>query len=233
MRLSMTEGQGRPLQPDDPVQARTRHGRSGVLLVLVPGMGMTGADFDTQGLSSAVRERGWTVTIATVDPGPDAYLDGSVETRLLAGINEVRHASGADRVWLAGISLGCQAILRCVRLQPELAEGLILLTPYLASTGLIAEVGRTGGLRRWSAANPDAGHTERSLLHWLATASLIEAPRLFLGGAHGDRFAATTELLAALLPADQVVRVAGRHDWASWRALWGRVLDRNPFGVSA
>ena len=98
-------------------------------------------DFDAKGLIWAgVEMRHWPVTTAVVDPGPDSYLDGSVEARLLDGISQARDAVLPNRLWLAGISLGCQGVLRCVRAQPDLAEGVILLTPYLANTGLIAQI---------------------------------------------------------------------------------------------
>jgi pimeloyl-ACP methyl ester carboxylesterase len=207
----------------------TPSARPDILLVMVPGMGMVAADFAAQGLTPAVEQRGWPVAVVTADPGPDAYLDGSVETRLLRHIEDARHATGANRVWLAGISLGCQGILRCVRQRPGLAEGVILLTPYLANTGLIAEVTRTGGLLRWSAANTACEDAERTLLRWLAATPVADLPRILVGRAQADRFAATATLLADLLPAEQITSVPGAHDWASWRALWDLILQRNPF----
>lgn len=203
------------------------------LLVMVPGMGMAAADFDAEGLTGFARERNWPVSIAVVDPGPDAYLDGSLEIRLLDGIAVARRDAGATRVWLAGISLGCQAILRCVRVRPDLATGLILLTPYLASTGLVAEVARAGGIRKWSLANLGRKEPERALLAWLATTPPGTLPPILVGRALGDRFAATAAMLADLLPDDQFTSVPGGHDWTSWRALWRLILDRNPFEPKA
>jgi pimeloyl-ACP methyl ester carboxylesterase len=199
-----------------------------VLLVMVPGMGIGAADFHTQGLIGAVERRHPGIAIATVDPGVDAYLDGSVEVRMMDGIAEARRG-GPKRLWLAGISLGCQAILRCVRAQPDLAEGLILLTPYLASTGLIAEISRSGGLREWWAANVPGSEPDRALLNWLATMPLTAMPQMFVGRADSDRFATTATMLAKLLPADHVTSVAGEHDWLSWRTLWGMILEQDPF----
>jgi pimeloyl-ACP methyl ester carboxylesterase len=197
-----------------------------ILLVMVPGMGMRAGDFRSHGLIAAVEQRQWPVLTGVVDPGPDSYLDGSVEDRLLDGIANARRTTCASRVWLAGISLGCQAILRCVRARPDMAEGLLLLTPYLASTGLIAEVSRAGGLRNWADPGGEKAPDE-AFLRWLATAQL---PRTLVGCSTGDRFASTAIMLAGLLPADDVVRVAGEHDWAAWRLLWRLVLDRDPFG---
>jgi pimeloyl-ACP methyl ester carboxylesterase len=201
-----------------------------ILLVMVPGMGMKAGDFAANGLIDEVRRRGWPIAVTTLDPGLDAYLDGSIETRLLDVIAAARRDTGTQRIWLAGISLGCQAILRCVRMRPDLAEEAILLTPYLASTGLIAEVGRAGGLRRWSASAMRRNEPERALLTWLATTPPGRLPRIMVGHAQGDRFATTATLLADLLPADRLASVAGAHDWASWRVLWRLILDRNPFG---
>lgn len=200
------------------------------LLLMVPGMGMQEADFHAQGMVAAVERRGWPMAVAVVDPGADAYLDGSVETRLLDGIAKARRAAGVQRVWLAGISLGCQGILRCVRAQPDLAEGLLLITPYLANTGVIAEVSRAGGLRSWAAVNNGRNESERALLRWLATTRLSGLPRIKVGRALGDRFAATAALLAELIPAGQVVSVPGEHDWTSWSALWHLMLEQDPFG---
>jgi pimeloyl-ACP methyl ester carboxylesterase len=199
------------------------------LLIMVPGMSMTAGDFVANGLVDAVKQRHWPVTVAIVDPGLDAYLDGSVESRLLEGIARAQRDAGAKYIWLAGISLGCQAILRCVKRQPDLARGLILLTPYLASTGLIAETARAGGLRRWSTSAARRDEPERALLTWLASMPCGGLPRILVGSALSDRFATTASMLADLLPANRFTTVPGAHDWASWRVLWRLILDQDPF----
>jgi hypothetical protein len=70
-------------------------------------------------------------------------------------------------------------------------------------------------------------------LAWLATTPLGELPRMLVGHALGDRFAATAAIMAELLPADRAVSVAGEHDWTSWQQLWRLMLERDPFGQSA
>lgn len=215
--------------PAHDVGHRRQGPRKEVLLVMVPGMGITGGDFDAKGLTGTVSKCGWPVTTAVVDPGPNSYLDGSVEARLLDGISRARDAVMPNRLWLAGISLGCQGVLRCVRARPDLAEGVILLTPYLANTGLIAQISATGGLQSWAVSRADRDNPEHGLLTWLATTPPSRLPRIFLGRALGDRFVATATLLRDLLPPEQVVDVAGKHDWKSWQALWRLILDRNPF----
>lgn len=202
-------------------------GDKDIVLVMVPGMGMREADFHTRGLVAAVQQSGLPVVCVPLDPGSDSYLDGSVEARLLEGIDAAQRVTGAGRVWLAGISLGCQAILRCVRSRADLAEGLLLLTPYLGSTGLIAEIIRAGGLRPWAAANQDRSQPDRAFLTWLATTPL---PPTLVGRAQQDRFATTATLLTELLPPGRLVSVPGEHDWTSWDRLWRNMLEQDPFG---
>lgn len=204
-------------------------GRQPILVVMVPGMGMRADDFHTNGMITAIERRNWPLAITTVDPGPDSYLDGSVEARLLEDIENARIAAGASSVWLAGISLGCQGILRCVRRRPALAAGLLLLTPYLASTGLVAEVVRSGGLRRWAASHPTPATPEQSLLSWFGTAPASSLPPMIVGHAEHDRFATTALLLADQVPPEHMISVPGPHDWSSWVPLWHEMLDRNPF----
>jgi pimeloyl-ACP methyl ester carboxylesterase len=204
--------------------------RQSILVVMVPGMGMQADDFRANGLVMEIERRRWPLVVTTIDPGADAYLDGSVETRLLDEIDAARRAAGASYVWLAGISLGCQGILRCVRRRPAVAAGLLLLTPYLANTGLIADVNRTGGLRRWAASHPTPANPEQSLITWLGTTPPSSLPPMLVGHAEHDRFATTALLLADVISPERMVSVPGPHDWTSWIPLWRQMLDRNPFG---
>jgi pimeloyl-ACP methyl ester carboxylesterase len=197
-----------------------------ILLAMVPGMGIAASDFHDRGLIAELNRHSWPVTATVIDPGPEAYLDHTIESRMLDAIMTARQEAGASRVWLAGISLGCQAILRCVRTQPTVAEGILLMTPYLASTGLIAAVIRAGGLRPW-VRGPHAEDTpEQRLLAWLATTRL---PPVLVGHASRDRFADTARLLSHILSPNQMIGIEGAHDWESWTTLWRLMLDRNPF----
>jgi pimeloyl-ACP methyl ester carboxylesterase len=209
------------------------NGSPTILLVMVPGMGMRAADFQANGFIAAVEQRRWPVMVTLPEPEADAYLDGSAEVRLLRDIEAAQRETGSSRVWMAGISLGCRAILGCVRLRPDLAEGLMLLTPYLASTGLVAEVARTGGLRRWAETGRERGEPDRAFLAWLATTPPATLPRILMGHAQEDRFANTATMLADLIPAERMIGVPGGHDWTSWISLWHLMLEQDPFGLAA
>lgn len=198
-----------------------------ILLILVPGMGIAASDFHDRGFIAATAQCRWPVKTVTIDVGPEAYLDNVVEARMLDSIDAARLDTGAARVWLAGISLGCQGILRAIRARPGVADGVMLLTPYLASTGLIAEVERAGGLRRWASERPPGDQPEKLLLAWLAKTTAL--PPMLVGHALEDRFAATSRLFGEILPAGRMISIEGAHDWDSWTTLWRLMLDLDPF----
>jgi pimeloyl-ACP methyl ester carboxylesterase len=131
-----------------------------------------------------------------------------------------------------GISLGGMGALIYARAHPAEIDGVVLLAPFLATRGVMAELTRAGGWSGWQPGELKPGDYERELLAWLkayqpATTGL---PQLHLGYGTHDRFAAASELLAErLLPAD-VVAIAGGHDWTTWINLWQRLLDRGLFG---
>jgi hypothetical protein len=104
---------------------------------------------------------------------------------------------------------------------------VLLLTPYLASTGLIAAVTRAGGLRRWVGGPHPEDTPEQCLLAWLATAANL--PRILVGHALRDRFKDTAALLGDILPPNRMIGIDGTHDWESWTLLWRLMLDRDPF----
>ena len=56
-----------------------------------------------------------------------------------------------------------------------------------------------------------------------------ELPPLYLGFGLADRFASNHQLLAEALPQDRVFTTEGGHQWAPWRRLWARFLDRAPW----
>jgi pimeloyl-ACP methyl ester carboxylesterase len=114
---------------------------------------------------------------------------------------------------------------------PDCVEGIVLLAPFLGTHGTMAELTRAGRIADWVAAGSAATAPERQLLTWLQNQLMAgrDHPRLWLGHATRDRFAAGHRLLAAALPTSQVVEVDGVHDWAAWGEAWAAILARNPF----
>ncbi len=202
------------------------------LLILLPGLNMRLEDFVAHGFVAALAASAAPPDLLLAEPQLDSYFDGTITTELLSLIRgeRARHA----QIWLGGISLGCLGALLAAAAQPEAVAGAILLAPYLGAPGLIAEVERAGGLAAWEPGIIATNDGERRVLAWLrAHSASLQSPRLYLGYGTGDRFAASSALLAACLPQERVWRSEGGHDWPTWSELWRRILAARPFARAA
>lgn len=202
-----------------------------ILLVMLPGAGITAEDFATQGFIAAAQANQPALDIIALRPDLDLYLDGTVGPVLHDGVIAPAITAGISRVSLLGLSLGGMGALLYASDYPDLVEGIVLLAPFLGTHGTMAELTRAGRIADWTADASIATAPERQLLTWLQSqlAAGRNHPRLWLGHATGDRFAAGHRLLAAALPPSQVVQVDGAHDWAAWTTAWHSILARNPF----
>ena len=219
------------------------------LLVMLPGAGHGADDFVRAGFIAELRERNLQVDVLAVDAHSHFYLDKSIVTRLheevIAPALVARPAPAS--LWLLGISLGGMGASLYARAHPGTVAGLVLLAPFFAVRGTIAEVTRAGGLAQWQPGAVAADDEERLLLQWLkayradmpadmpgdSSAGLANAaPAIRLGYGTNDRYAPASSLLEARLPAAQVATVAGGHDWDTWIVLWRQLLDRGLFAGS-
>jgi pimeloyl-ACP methyl ester carboxylesterase len=203
-----------------------------VLLVMLPGAGIAAEDFAARGLVAAAQHGMPALEVIALRPNIELYLEGSLAPVLHEGIIVPALAAGIRRIWLLGLSLGGMGALLYASEYPELVEGLVLLAPFLGTHGTIAELTRAGSFDHWAAEDSAATAPERQLLIWLQShlRTGAKVPRLFLGHGKRDRFAGGHRLLAARLPASQVVLVDGGHDWAAWIEAWQVILARKPFG---
>lgn len=204
-------------------------GAAPVLLVLLPGFGMTIRDPADQGLAAMLRAGTDPVDLVVAAPDLDLYLDGTVGARLAAVIAGL--CRPGQRLFLGGISLGCIGALLAAACLPDAVDGMVLLSPFLGTPGLIAEVEQAGGIAAWRPGAVAGNDGERQALAWLRSYLQQEEPRpaLHLGYGRSDRFAATAQLLARLLPARHVHLADGGHDWQTWAGLWRALVDVRPF----
>ena len=200
-------------------------------LVMLPGAKDRARDLVEQGFVRALRQRGLAVDAVVVDAHFDHYLEHSVAAQLEQDIISPLRERGIARIWLMGISLGGTGALSYAREHAGAVEGVVLLAPFLGTRGLIAEITRAGGLRRWQPGTIAPEDEERRLLAWLRQyrADDPALPRICLGYGTDDRYAPASTLLAQLLPGRQVMTMQGGHDWPTWLKLWERWLDADAF----
>lgn len=202
-----------------------------VLLVLLPPAYGTARDFVERGFVAAVRGRGLPVDVIAAGAIADHYLDQTVVARLHADVIAPARAQGYRRLWLGGISIGGFGSLLTLQSHAADIEGVLLLAPYLGSRPAVNEVIRAGGFAQWQPQSAAPDDHERQLLAWLRGVLAVPSPGPPIHMAYGaqDRFASSMKVLADALPAHRVVLQPGEHDWATWLALWGALLDRAPF----
>ena len=206
-------------------------GTDRIMLVMLPGAKARPRDLVQYGFVRALRERSLPIDVVAVDAHLGYYLERSLSAHLTHDIVAPTGTKNYQRIWLMGVSLGGMGALIYAREHPADIEGVILLAPFLAARGTIAEVARAGGLTHWQpgAINPD--DDERQVLAWIKAhrPAAPVLPKIYLGYGTDDRFAAASELLAERLPAAQVVTMPGGHDWATWIYLWQHMLDQDLF----
>jgi pimeloyl-ACP methyl ester carboxylesterase len=208
--------------------------RPDTLLVMLPGSWSRPEEFVDEGMVAAVRARGIAADIVIVDAHVGYYSDRSIAVRLQQDVIGPASAQGYRHVWLLGISIGAFGALIYAEGQPQLIDGIVALGPYLGKRALTEELRAQGGLQRWRAPTGalDPGDIDTIVWRWLQPYAGVvqpsQRPALYLGYGLDDRFRAGDELLAAALPPSHVFTEQGGHDWAPWRALWGRALDVMP-----
>ncbi len=198
------------------------------LLIMLPGTGSRPQDLIAHGFVRELRDRGLPVDVAVVDAHLGLYLDRTLSARLAQDVIAPACGKQARRVWLLGISLGGMGALLHAHEHAWKIQGVILLAPFLGARGTIAEIARAGGMDDWHPGEISPEDDERILLAWLRTHTAKNAakPPIHLGYGTRDRYAAASAMLAARLPCTQVVTIDGGHDWATWLALWRRMLDQ-------
>lgn len=196
-------------------------------LVMLPGAEMHAEDFLTQGFVSAIRERDISIDVIMVEASISDYMQQDFGTRLGNDVVAPLLAEGYQQIWLMGISLGAQGAIRFLGEHAGMIEKLVLIAPFLATRGAIAEVMDAGGLDGWLPAPGKIDAEEHELLIWLKEnlGSDDSTPEVYVGYGTEDRYADSGRLLAGRLSQERVWCASGGHDWPTWRTLWHDMLD--------
>ena len=202
------------------------------LIVLLPGLGDGPGRFDREGMIDLVRQIAPTFDAVVTDAHFAYYRNQSLVERLHADvIDPIAHRY--RRVWLVGISLGGVGAASYAMEHAEIVEGAILLAPYMGSDDLIAELEAAGGLHQWTPPDLNRIEDERErhfyrLWRWYKgyTHPDHSAPKLMLGFGADDRLRRANQLVAEVLPSDQVESIPGGHRWTVWIPIFETLLRR-------
>ena len=207
-------------------------GQADGLMVLLPGFGDSPERFEQQGIIDIVRQFAPTFDIVAADAHFAYYRNLSIVDRLhadLLGPGQDRY----QRVWIVGISMGGLGASSYAMEHPGVVERVILLAPYMGSKDLITEVKVAGGLARWQPPNLSYIENEEQrrfyrLWDWYKgyTQPDPTGPDLMLGFGSHDGLRDANQLLADVLPGEQVVRVQGGHKWKVWIPIFETLLRR-------
>ncbi len=199
------------------------------LAVFLPGVYDSPQDFVSNYFVHELRRRQMPFDVVAADAHLDYFQTGTVVERLKQDIIEPALTRNPQQIWLVGISLGGLGAMLYASQDPRVT-GVVALAPYLGTKQALAEVSNAGGWMHWDPAQSTAMlDWERGLHRWIKSylQQPDEMPSLYMGYGEQDRFAAEQAQLARQLPAENVLRVEGGHDWPTWKALWRGLVDRH------
>ena len=199
------------------------------LLMLLPGRGDRASTFADEGIVKIAKASVPNVEVVAVDATTGYYIHKNLIDRLMADVIEPSRAKAYRSTSISGISMGGLGALLFAQRHPEAVSAVVVVAPFLGDEEVITEIERAGGIGRWTPpARIDPDDYQRKLWVWLkaCTEHREPCPRIFLGFGSEDRFVRAHRMLAAVLPADQVVVVPGSHDWEPWRQAYAALLPR-------
>lgn len=199
-------------------------GRTGTLIVWLPGRGDTMADFEREGIVATLREAGVAADAIVVDAHLGYYYKRTIVDRLRADVLVPARQQGYRRIVLVGVSLGGLGSLLNERDNPGAVDALVLLSPNLGDEDkLFDRIAAAGGPAVWAAGrDAKSGSVYEELWTFLGTNSAALPPTWLISG-RGDSYGRGHRLFAGLLPAARVTTREGAHDWPTWRVLWREV----------
>ena len=141
-----------------------------MLFVFLHGYGDPTSVFDEEGFIAAVRSRGLSVDMSSVDAHIGYYMNGTILTRLREDVIGPARAQGYDHIWLIGNSMGGFGSLLYAAEYPTEISGIVLLGPYLGERTIIRDIMHAGGILKWEPGEyylKNWGDAEKLIWSWL------------------------------------------------------------------
>ena len=199
------------------------------LIVMLPGVYDKPKDFVDYGFIEAVRARNIDADIQLVDAHIGYYTSQEIVNRLQEEVFAPAKVKGYKQIWFAGISLGGYGAMLFNANYPNMLEGMLLMSPYMGSRDIPAEIQKLGGLKKWIHSGEISTvdiNLWKSLQAYINQSS--ELSKAYIGFGSSDRFAKINTLFSDVLPKSNSFELAGGHDWITWLKLWDKFLDSAP-----
>lgn len=202
-------------------------GKGKTLVVLLPTVAGHGKLYEQQGLIDISRKHGAIVDIMAIDVQPTLYLKKRIVEKMKSRVIDPAKAEGYEHIYLLGTSLGGHAALLYTMEYPNDIEGLFLFAPFISDPFVTKIIGEAGGLLAWEECPLYAW--EYSCKLWKLIRAYMSNPErrasVFLGYGTEDRFVESCEVLAEILPPENVFTEPGGHSWKTWKKLWEKMLN--------
>lgn len=210
------------------------------LIVFLRGMGGTlncpisgHKCFETEGFVEAVRKRGLPYDMVAPNAHFLYYENRTLDERLTEDVIKPAKASGYEKIWLVGVSMGGLGSLLYLKQHPEIIDGVLALGPllddsFIGNGAIIDEISAAGGIDTWEPGNYDPEDDwPRMLWDWLKAYNHNsgDQPPIYLGIGDDDPYYDAHELLASDLPRDRVIIIDGGHRFSTFKKIWDIFLD--------
>ncbi len=199
------------------------------LIVFLPGFIDEPEDFVKAGFIDILKEHELKADVLITDAHPGYYFRLSLIDRLKADVIIPAKKKGYRDIWLVGFSMGGFGSLLYASKEPDDIKGILSIAPVLGNSDCISEISSSGGLEKWQPEEPlFILDFQRPLWIWLKEHVRPPGrdPILFLGYSVDDiEIIKSNNLLADVLPENQVFKVYGGHEWEPWRQIFSMFID--------
>jgi pimeloyl-ACP methyl ester carboxylesterase len=213
--------------PIDSVYYITGNEQSKNLLVMLPGRSEGIDSYAKHEFIKTLKESGIGFDATAVDAHLGYYYQENLIVRLHEDVISPAKRKGYENIWIFGISLGGMGALWYGKDKGEMINGIIAISPFVGDKVVIDEIKAAGGPAKWIPKEPIAKEDyQRGLWVWLKKyAKESESlPKLVLGYGLQDEFAYGDDIVAQMLPNNQVFTVPGSHEWKTWDSLFNMIL---------
>lgn len=201
------------------------------LVVVLPGRRDNVSVLSDIGIADAIQAAWPEAEVVITSATLDYYLDGGLARRLHEQVVLPALADGDRPLYLVGASMGGLGVLLYDQAYPGVADGLVLLAPFVGSRRLLAEIERAGGIGQWQPGpvpeSVDRGNFQREL--WRHLKSWPDSGRgdsVWLAWGDRDRLRRAVPVLAPLLRGEQMLERPGGHAWSVWTPASAEIFSR-------